>query len=231
MNSIHNNGPDDKLLNDDIEKLDQAYQQLSSEEPPELLDHAILSSAHRAVEKNDHWLDFGWIHGLTTAVVVVLAVSIILTQRQPVDLDENGLSPADVRSLGQTRKAESEMSGKMREQRVDDLRANKSMLAEDALLEEKIMRANAPVEVMAASPAVAEFADEPVASGAGEIEIDAVKKDADKITVARSSLSAEDVQLQAILMLKQAGDDSWKTELKIFIENHPDYPIPEELKN
>jgi len=231
MNSIHNNGPDDKLLNDDIEKLDQAYQQLSSEEPPELLDQAILSSAHRAVEKNDHWLDFGWIHGLTTAVVVVLAVSIILTQRQPVDLDENGLSPADVRSLGQTRKAESEMSGKMREQRVDDLRANKSMLAEDALLEEKIMRANAPVEVMAASPAVAEFADEPVASGAGKIEIDAVKKDADKITVARSSLSAEDVQLQAILMLKQAGDDSWKTELKIFIENHPDYPIPEELKN
>lgn len=231
MNSIHNNGPDDKRLNDDIEKLDQAYRQLSSEEPPELLDQAVLSSAHRAVEGKDHWLDFGWIHGLTTAAVVVLAVSIILTQRQPVDFDENGLSPVDVRSLGQSRKAESEMSGKMREQRVDELRANKSMLAEDALVEEKTIQANAPVEVMAASPVVAEIADEPVASGTRDFKLDAVKKDADKMSFARSYLSAENAQLQAILMLKQAGDDSWKTELKTFIENHPDYPIPEELKN
>lgn len=231
MNSIHNNGPDDKSLNDDLEKLGQAYQQLSSEEPPELLDQAILSSAHRAVEKNDHWLDFGWIHGLTTVVVVVLALSIILTQRQPAELGENGLSPTDVSSLGQTRKAESEMSGKVGERRVDDLRANKLMLAEDKFLEEKTIQASAPAEVMSASPAVAEFADEPVASRAGDVEIDTVKKDADKITVARSSLSAEDAQLQAILMLKQAGDDSWKVELKTFIENHPDYPLPEELKN
>ena len=231
MNSIHNNGPDEKLLNDDIEKLGQAHRQHSSEEPPELLDQAILSSAHRAVEKNDHWLDFGWIHGLTTAVVVVLALSIILTQRQPAELGENGLSPTDVSSLGRTQSAKPEMPGKLREQRVDELRPEKSMVAEDVLLEEEIMQAIAPAEVMTAKPAVATFADEPVAPGTVDVELDEVKKDTDKITVERSSLSTEDAQLQAILMLKQAGDDRWKAELKTFIENHPDYPLPEELKN
>ena len=120
MNSIHNNGPDDKQLADDLENLGQAYKQQSNEEPPELLDQAILSSAHRALESKDHWLDFGWVHGLTTAVVVVLAFSIILTHRQTTGLEENGLSPADVMSLGRSRSTESEMSGKLREQTFNE---------------------------------------------------------------------------------------------------------------
>jgi hypothetical protein len=72
MNTIHNNGDNDKSLNDGMEKLGRAYDQLPNEEPPELLDQAILSSAHRAVEKKPHWMKFGWLHGLTTAAVVVL---------------------------------------------------------------------------------------------------------------------------------------------------------------
>ena len=279
MNSIHNNGPDDKLLNDNLEKLGQAYQQISSEEPPELLDQAILSSAHRAVESKDHWLDFGWIHGLTTAVVVVLAFSIILTQRQPTGMEENGLSPADVTSLGRSRNTEPEMSGKLREQTFneaehkqelakeadsesrkdkrqtipaantpqvqpgsraepmaaravqDDSRAKKALTSEDAPLEEEIMQVNTAAEAMSAKPAVVEFADE---SGVAEVddgEIDAFKTDADKHSVERLRLSDEETQLEAILMLKQAGDERWKAELEVFIENNPDYTLPDELKN
>jgi len=279
MNSIHNNGPDDKLLNDDIEKLGQAYQQLSSEEPPELLDQAILSSAHRAVESKDHWLDFGWIHGLTTAVVVVLALSIILTQRQPTGLEENGLSPADVRSLGRSRSTEPEMSGKLREQPFseaehkqelskelgsetrkdkrqtmpaasappiqsgsrtepmaartvqDDLRAKKALTSEDAPLKEEIMQLNTAAEAMSAKPAVVEFADDSGVAEADDVAIDAIKTDADKISVERLQLSDEEAQIQAILILKQAGDERWKAELKEFIENNPDYPLPDELKD
>jgi len=243
MNSIHNNGPDDKLLNDD----------------------------------KDHWLDFGWIHGLTTAVVVVLALSIILTQRQPTELDENGLLPTDVRQLGRSRSAEAEISGQIREQRLneaeykqepgkdsinefrkdmgqtmpaasapqagsraepmaarevqDDLQSKKSLQSADTFLEEDLIQVNAPVEAVSAKPAVVEFADEVLPTEAGEVEIDSVKTDADKLKVERSQLSAEETQLQAILILKQAGDDRWEAELKKFIENHPDYPLPEELKN
>lgn len=34
-----------------------------------------------------------------------------------------------------------------------------------------------------------------------------------------------------ILMLKHAGNDRWKAELKLFIESYPDYPLPDELEN
>lgn len=84
MSNIHDNGENDKTLNDGLEKLGRAYERLPNEEPPELLDQAILNSAHRAVEKKPHWMKFGWLHGLTTAAVVVLALSIIINQREQV---------------------------------------------------------------------------------------------------------------------------------------------------
>lgn len=82
MNTIHNNGENDKSLNDGLEKLGHAYDQLPNDEPPALLDQAILNSAHRALEKKPHWMKFGWLHGLTTAAVVVLTLSIIINQRE-----------------------------------------------------------------------------------------------------------------------------------------------------
>lgn len=271
MNSIHNNGPDDKLLNDELEKLAQAYQQVPPEEPPELLDQAILNKARRAVEKRDYWLDFGWIKGLTTAAVVVLAVSVILTQRQPVSLEDNILAPTDA--------PETELIGKLREPRhnvADDqqeeskelsnelrkdmsqtipaastpetqagsrtqtlaarkpqreMRAKKSLQSERSVLEEDLMRENTPVEAEIVKSAAVGFADEPPLVGAGALAIDLLKADSDKISQEKSLSSSEEEQLQAILVLKRAGDNSWKAGLETFIENHPDYPLPDELKN
>ena len=89
MNTIHNNGENDNSLNDGLDKVGQAYNQLPHEEPPELLDQAILNSAHRAVEKKPHWMKFGWLHGLTTTAVFVLALSLIFNQREQVpDFDD-----------------------------------------------------------------------------------------------------------------------------------------------
>lgn len=91
MNTIHNIGENDKPLNDGLDKLSHAYRQLPDAEPPELLDQAILNSAHRAVEKKPHWMKLGWLQGLTTAAVVVLAISLILNQREMVPVHENGI--------------------------------------------------------------------------------------------------------------------------------------------
>ena len=91
MNTIHNNGENDKSLDDGMGKLSHAYGQLQHEEPPELLDQAILNSAHRAVEKRPHWMQFGWLHGLTTAAVFVLALSLIFNTREPVPDYESGM--------------------------------------------------------------------------------------------------------------------------------------------
>ncbi len=82
MNTIHNNGEYDQTLNDGLEKLGRAYGQLEQDQPPEMLDQAILNSAHRAVEKKSGWKQFGWMHGLATAAVFVLAFTVILDQRQ-----------------------------------------------------------------------------------------------------------------------------------------------------
>ena len=89
MNSIHNNGENDKSLDEGLDKLGQAYKQLPDEQPPELLDQAILNSAHRAVEKKPHWMQFGWLQGLTTAAVVVLTISLVFNQREQVPSFEN----------------------------------------------------------------------------------------------------------------------------------------------
>lgn len=90
MNTIHNNGENDKPLNRGLDKLSHAYSQLPHEEPPELLDQAILNSAHRAVEKKPHWIKLGWLQGLTTAAVVVLTFALILHQREMAPIYENG---------------------------------------------------------------------------------------------------------------------------------------------
>ncbi len=92
MNSIHNNGENDKSLSEGLDKLSREYGLLEQDEPPKLLDQAILNSAHRAVEKKPHWMKFGWLHGLTTAAVFVLAFSIILNQRENAPDFEPGMS-------------------------------------------------------------------------------------------------------------------------------------------
>lgn len=91
MNSIHDNGQTDKSLEEGLDKLGQAYRKLKQDEPPELLDMAILNSAHRAVEKRPRRMSFGWLHGLTTTAVFVLAFSLIMNQREPAPLFEKEL--------------------------------------------------------------------------------------------------------------------------------------------
>ena len=91
MNNIPNNGENDQSLSDGLDRLGDAYGQLQHEEPPELLDQAILNRAHRAVEKKPGWMQFGWMHGLTTTAVVVLALSLIFNQREQVTVYDDGM--------------------------------------------------------------------------------------------------------------------------------------------
>jgi len=95
MNSIHNNGKNDKPLNSELDKLSSAYTRLEQDEPPELLDQAILNSAHRAVEKKPHWMKFSWLHGLTTTAVFVLAYSLILNQPESTPTLEDSIGNSE----------------------------------------------------------------------------------------------------------------------------------------
>ncbi len=224
MNGMKKDTPHDKSQNsnlaDDLATLGQAYQQLKSEEPPELLDQAVLSSAHRAVEKKAGWMDFGWTHGLTTAAVVVLALTIILTQRQPpvpasVSSKTTGLAspaPAPVPASESEFKSELKLEpgGLTRK-----LRSAEPGYSNDQYKESR----TEPDSLRQAMPA---------ASTLGEAMPEAQKP---AKAMATDLAAARDVQLQIILELKRAGDDRWKAALKAFIERYPDYPLPDELKN
>mgnify|MGYP000358532552 CR=1 FL=1 len=38
-------------------------------------------------------------------------------------------------------------------------------------------------------------------------------------------------QILAIIKMKASGDEAWVTELALFKQNYPDYPLPDELSN
>lgn len=110
MNSIHNKGENDKTLKEGLDQFGQAYSKLEHDEPPELLDMAILNSAHRAVEKKPRWMKFGWLHGLTTTAVFVLAFSLILDQRESTPVFDNGVTGAEPVRLQKEKVAEKQAS-------------------------------------------------------------------------------------------------------------------------
>lgn len=73
----HNEHHPDK----DLEQVSRAYREIQPEEPPALLDQAVLGKARRAVEsKSVRPWNFGWIHAVTTTAVVVLAVAVVMQQ-------------------------------------------------------------------------------------------------------------------------------------------------------
>ena len=277
MNTIHNNGENDKSLSEGLDKLSHEYGLLEQDEPPELLDQAILNSAHRAVEKKPHWMKFGWLHGLTTAAVFVLAFSIFLNQRDPVpdyeisksDFETMRLQRQNVakkQSDSQFEEQPKELSREMEEKSdygldmlqsrpataapasaalenaTEDrakqpvLEAQRSQYVRDDLqgkgertdkdspmrelqLEEELMD---EVDLMADSPEATNFSTVARPAVVGETTASEMK------ARTRTDSEAEQI-LQAIIKLKQSGDESWKTELELFKKSYPDYPLPEEF--
>ena len=233
MNNIHNNGENDQSLNDGLDKLSHAYGQLDQEEPPELLDQAILNSAHRAVEKKPRWMKFGWLHGLTTAAVFVLAFTVVMDQRESAPVFENGMRSTEPLRLQSEKPARKRAIESRLSSYVQDVMktkkaeaVNKDMetgdvIHEEVSLDEADYIANAPkldeAKRQAAPAAVAAAPLKgPNESGAWARE--------------QSMLEAEQ-RLQAIIKLKQAGDPGWEAELESFMESYPDYPLPKELKD
>lgn len=225
MNSNHKHGDRNTPLEDDLGNISQAYGRLEHEEPPKLLDQAILNSAHRAVEKQPHWMQFGWLHGLTTAAVVVLAISIILHQSEPVPVLEDGVIGNEPmqRQLEKPSKKESEvMPSELRTESKEKFSSSdkdiqlKAIVAEEVLLE------------------AADSISEPPQAGAVSRQTSpaAIAEPAKSDMRAKGITQPEaEKELLAIISLKESGDESWRKELDLFLERYPDYPLPDGLKD
>lgn len=271
MNNIHNNGENDQSLKDGLDELSGAYGQLPHDEPPGLLDQAILNSAHRAVEKKPHWMKFGWLHGLTTTAVFVLAFSLVLNQSETVPVHDDVISPEE--STGLSRKV------RVRKQAADihaDAaqmeKKEKSLYRQDSAdavpvtapqspptesrMEESVMGAQPSLYTKDANPgktdsdnretsAITLESEEQMVSEADmSVDLPQIEMVAEKPFPAAiaKSVSGEvekandtnfeaEQKLQAIIELKQSGNETWKTELELFKKSYPDYPLPEVLQN
>jgi hypothetical protein len=241
MNQIHNNGENDQSLNDSLDTLGRAYRQLQQDEPPELLDQAILNSAHRALEKKPHWIKFGWLHGLTTAAIFVLAFSIILNQRETVLVPENGMRNNEAAKYQRQDAAKKESAGDSAEFRMeakaksDDLRDMLQPVPATAAPESTVMEAvleDQAVQTQSAVPGSTIAQDKLLGKSQREDKDAAVAEPPVNELKARTRTSTEAEQkLLDIISLKQSGDERWKTELESFKESYPDYPLPDELQN
>jgi hypothetical protein len=276
MSNIHDNGENDNPLDDDLVELGNAYGRLPHEEPPELLDQAVLNSAHRAVEKKPHWMKFSWLHGLTTTAVFLLALSLIFNIREPVPDFENGVRlnesaglqrdkaakkhSADIKSEDQ--RMEMKETGEIRQdslrsvpasaapqrevmgvavgdQATDQLSVTRgSMHAQEVLQAKKDgtdndASANEPVLEELLMDEADLIAEPSVFEATSSRSRATVAKELSIIELEAPAEIDADIEqkLLAIIKLKESGDKTWKTELALFKQNYPDYPLPEELSD
>lgn len=242
MNTHRTHGDNDTILDQDLGHLEQAYLELEQDTPPGLLDQAILNRAHRAVSKKPGGLQFGWLHGLTTAAVIVLAFSIVLNQREPVPVEDTLMlesSPALPRS---------EATGKSQAQPATDadqleFEAVREASESDVLQKSAMSRKEAfpPGEVLNISNAETEIGLQeeaaPRAKSAAHDADDSIMPTAPVATEYREQdVPVEDEpdaeqKLAEIIRLKQAGDETWKAALDVFREQFPTYPLPAELED
>ena len=229
MNPEDNGHPDERAVR-------AAYRQLDAEEPPDLVDQAVLNRARAAAEPpagRRPW-SFGWVHGLTTAGLVVLGLGIFLQLREPVVPLPQPMPPAELRE--------------------DDAlqTAAPTPLAEEAPAAARTRSADlaAPVEdataparrelrrTMAAPPPTAQ-GDAPAAKAAAQAQPmdDSSESIADFEVMQEMSMEAEDLLespeswLARIRDLQAAGDEEGFVEaLAAFREAYPDYPLPEDLQ-
>jgi len=276
MSNLPNNGENNQLLDDDLNRLDDAYRQLAHEEPPELLDQAILNSAHRAVEKRAHWMQFGWLHGLTTAAVFVLALSLIFNQREQVPDFEDGMGVNETIGLQRERAVKKQsvevkaddrrMETKEKNEKRQDVFQSAPVPAatENAAVETpagdqvpepaagarvssyvsedlKTRRDSADKDVTASEPVAEEQLSDEIDLIADAPEVENIVIPARPATIAASIASEAEPEadydseveerLLTIIKLKQSGDELWITELALFKQDYPDYPLPGELSN
>lgn len=275
MSNIPHSGENDQSLRDDLDRLGEAYGQLQHEEPPELLDQAVLNSAHRAMENKPHWMQFGWLHGLTTAAVFVLAISLVFHQREQVPVYEDGVRLDNSNGLNREKAAEKRsldgMTGDLRmELKKEDTKPG------DVFRETPV---STPGPDDGINPVAGDQASEPTSDPRGnaypaeglqakadnrdkdttayelaveKLRVDDANSEADTPDVAEvrsrqfqpaaiaASPAAEadeleeavdeiEQKLSAIMKMKASGDETWRTELALFKQQYPDYPLPDEL--
>jgi hypothetical protein len=197
------------------EALRRAWDELPKREPPELVDRAVLNRARAAVEaphSSRPW-SFGWPHALTTAAVIVLAVTLIIPLRET---GQPGSTPEPQPRLPEAEEATSALA----EEFADEVRDSGEPARERARQEVAPRSLSSPpLEKATAAPAASADAE---AGARANAEVDAA---------AEVAITPEpERRLQAIRTLVEAGElDAAREALAAFKRDFPEAELPPEL--
>jgi hypothetical protein len=108
----------------DLRQVEEYYQALAQDEPPAMLDQAILNKARLAAETHPirPW-NFSWMHATATTAVLVIGLTLVLQQRSevPAPVDFNRGTPATSDELNH--EAETSLPAEIGSTRADDIDA------------------------------------------------------------------------------------------------------------
>ncbi len=92
MNSGSPKNPGSEDYDQDLNGIESQYRALRADEPPAMLDQAILNKARLATESHPirPW-NFGWMHATATAALLVLGLTLVLQQRSELTLPPPGI--------------------------------------------------------------------------------------------------------------------------------------------
>lgn len=242
----------DKDFSDpDFERVSDAYSHLPRNEPPELIDQAVLNRARRAVSgKTVRPWNFGWMHALSTAAILVLGIALFLQQREPVPQeplrvakppsDNLRVVSGDSRTLQSSAKSEEKVAASREDPPVADpapkqeLRQAESAKSRNEVAKPRIPEASAGLSTEGAGlsaaaaslPAADTFTATPAAA-----EEEAPYQEQDEPGPPTEAEGPEE-WLKRIMELKTQGrEKDFSRELAAFREAWPDYPLPAELSD
>ena len=215
--------PNDALERD-LETLSGEWRDMGRETPPDLVDMAVLNRARAAVEPDRTrrpW-SFGWLHTLTTAGVVVLAVSLLLQFREEAPMPETPApSPQAREALEMASPATAAKAGPAaREESFS------TQVAEEAMLEDALPAADEPQRDRTIT----------ISESRQDLDQDSAASAAENASPRLMRRSLEPVErtpedwLDDIRALIEAGDvEGARVSLEAFREAWPDHPVPEDL--
>ena len=239
----------DKTLHD--EQLSHLYQQSRCEEPPMVLDSAVLSQARQAVEKpakKSWWRQIGWRMPLATVAIAMLTVSLFIQMKQeqpellapapqemldvgPMEegdfLDEDALAPKVERERGaSTLQKESKKSlGEMAPKAMQVAPSSTSGAATEPSASKPMSitpQDSAGAPALRSAPAPA-AADSLTTGAASE------KRESDTGLDMSSGAQIEKWLQDIRQLIRQGKLVEARDSLKAFRDAYPTYPVPEEI--
>lgn len=229
-------------LDQELEALRAGYREQATEQPPEMLDRAILNRARRAVEpRAERPWNFGWMHATATAALVVIGLAVILELRSTTAPE--AVSP----ETGQQELPAAPIVGTQAPDTLDD-RANKA-LGDSEVLErterQQELRRERISQDQAAPATEQDAVSEPVSRSRQDMPAESEEafsaplalESADEETPARAQrpLFSKSVpperRIEQILEWKRYEDERWQPALEQFVSDFPDHELPEELRD